>query len=285
MTEIGFVPLRFRKSVLQHALGVRYVPGYPMFLAIQGPPGDGKSFQAALTLQFAEIGVFRLSGSLLSGEFERDSVNAVRNLYKSAAKHAGMPGPEGGNAALLLEDFDLSPASQRDGTRYTVNSQLLTGFLMNLHDDVASCEVETARRIPIYLTGNDFSYLHSPLVRHGRIEFFTWEPTPEERADIVFTALADYVMDIGKEDVVLLCKKHSSLPVSAFAAAAQRVCSAALYDKLVQLGREKFDALTKTPSARQVLQMLQVPLSAVEAELKEQVGANRRPRKFGVKTR
>jgi len=282
MTEMGLVPPRFRKSVLQHALGVRYIPGYPMFLAIQGPPGDGKSYQAALTLQFAEIKVFRLSGSLLSGEFERNSVDAVRNLYKSAAEHAGMSVPKGGNTALLLEDFDLSPASQRDGTRYTVNSQLLTGFLMNLHDDVASCDVGTARRLPIYLTGNDFSYLHGPFVRHGRIDFFTWEPTPEERTDVVFAALRDYVIDIREEDVALLCKKHSSLPISAFTAAALRVCSASLYDKLAQLGGEKFDALTKDPSARQ---LLKVPLSAVEPELKEQADANRRPRKFGVKTR
>jgi hypothetical protein len=278
MAELPFVPPRYQKHVMQHALGVRYIPGYPMLLAIQGLPGDGKSFQAALALQLAGIRVFRLSGSLLSGQFEGNSLEAISDLYESAAKHADTPHPEGGNAALLLEDFDLSPASQRNGTQYTVNSQLLTGFLMNLNDDVASCRVGTGRRLPVYLTGNDFSCLHGPLVRPGRIDFFTWEPTPEERADIVFTALTDYVADLSKEDAALCCKKHPALPISAFVAAGQRVCAVALYDQLVQLGREKFDALTKDQSARQALK---VPLSMVEAELKEQGSSNRRPRKFG----
>jgi ATPase family associated with various cellular activities (AAA) len=278
MAELPFVSPRYKKYVMQHALGVRYIPGYPMLLAIQGLPGDGKSFQAERALQLAEIRVFRLSGSLLSGQFEGNSLEAIRDLYESAAKHADTPSPEGGNAALLLEDFDLSPASQRNGTQYTVNSQLLTGFLMNLHDDVAACRVGTGRRLPVYLTGNDFSCLHGPLARPGRIDFFTWEPTPEERADIVFTALTDYVADLSREDAALFCKKYPALPVSAFVAAGQRVCAAALYDMLAQQGWEKFDAFTKDQSARQVLR---VPLSMVEAELKEQGSPNRRPRNFG----
>jgi hypothetical protein len=220
MPPTAFVAERFERHVVRHALAVQYMSRYPLILAIQGPPGDGKSFQAKLSLELAGIRVFRLSGALMAGAYEGDSVTALRKLYSRAARHA--VAQDGGHAALLLEDFDLSPASEREGTRYTVNSQLLTGFMMNLADDVATCEVEEEQRLPVILTGNDFSFLHGPLVRPGRIDFFTWEPTDVERVQIVEAALTEHVSDLSLEGVALLCKRHPSVPVAAFVAAAHR---------------------------------------------------------------
>jgi hypothetical protein len=38
------------------------------------------------------------------------------------------------------------------------------------------------RRVPIIVTGNDFSTLYAPLIRDGRMEKFFWQP---DRTDII----------------------------------------------------------------------------------------------------
>ena len=38
-------------------------------------------------------------------------------------------------------------------------------------------------RVPIIVTGNDFSTLYAPLLRDGRMDKFLWEPTAEDKAE------------------------------------------------------------------------------------------------------
>jgi hypothetical protein len=42
-------------------------------------------------------------------------------------------------------------------------------------------------RVPIIITGNDFTKLYEPLVRAGRMTSFEWIPTPDERVEIVWS--------------------------------------------------------------------------------------------------
>ena len=277
MTE--FVPLRFQEYVLRHALAAELLAGYPLILAIQGPPGDGKSYQTALTLKRAGYQLFRLSGSLLSGSWERDSVEQVQDLYKRAAECADSGGES--KSALLLDDFDLSPASQRDGIRYTVNSQLLTGFLMNLADDVSMCQVNTSQRIPIFLTGNDFSSLHGPLIRPGRMDFFTWVPNQDERAQILHGALDPFVSDLSHDRLRQLCQKNPQLPISAFVATAQRLSASRLYTKISSVSGHH--VATGTGRLARELDSrgeLRVSLGDIEKDIQQQSGGWRRPKKF-----
>jgi len=89
----------------------------------------------------------------------------------------------------LIEDFDLGAASEKEATRYTINSQLLSAYMMNLADDIGLGEVGTDARFPVFITGNDFTDLHRPLARPGRMDFFTWRPTEEELAYMVWGLL------------------------------------------------------------------------------------------------
>lgn len=63
----------------------------------------------------------------------------------------------------------------------TVNNQIVSGTLMNLADNPTRVsigqdwrEADILHRIPIILTGNDFSTIYAPLIRDGRMEKFYW---------------------------------------------------------------------------------------------------------------
>lgn len=216
MTAIH-VPERFRHKVLAHAITASFCERYPLILAIQGPPGDGKSFQVRHVLRETGFGLITCSSSLLAGSFEAEPVRQLQELYGRARDLATVNSSS--LPVIVLEDFDLSPAGREDGVRYTVNSQLLVAFLMNLADDVGSCGVGTTQRFPIFMTGNDFSLLHQPLTRPGRMNVFSWVPTEEERAEVIFHMLDPYISSLERKDVERLSKQYKRLPISAFDAA------------------------------------------------------------------
>ena len=66
-------------------------------------------------------------------------------------------------------------------TQVTVNNQMVFGTLMNLCDNPTRVSVgqdwrsaDTVQRVPIIVTGNDFSTLWAPLIRDGRMDKFYW---------------------------------------------------------------------------------------------------------------
>jgi SpoVK/Ycf46/Vps4 family AAA+-type ATPase len=266
------LPERFREHVVRHALAVTHQPGAPLILAIQGPPGSGKSFQANLSLLEAGFQVFRLSGSLLGGDLEGEGVKRIQELYGRAAAWKELS-PRG-LPALLIEDFDLSPASQHDDTRYTVNSQLLAGFMMNLADDVAMCGLGTIR-LPVFLTGNDFSALPGPLVRPGRMDFFTWRPSGVERAQILRAVLREFVGEVSDDEIAALSRQFAGQSISAFAAAGHRAAASFLYHAYAKSGDPRLETLNKFAGQRTV------SLLDIKRELLDQTGAMRKPGRFG----
>jgi hypothetical protein len=70
---------------------------------------------------------------------------------------------------------------------------------MHLVDYPNSVDGKETLRVPIIITGNDFTRLYEPLVRAGRMEAFEWIPNLEERAEIV----AGIFPELPKED----CKR------------------------------------------------------------------------------
>lgn len=63
----------------------------------------------------------------------------------------------------------------------TVNNQIVVGTLMNLADNPTRVsvgqdwrETDITNRIPIIVTGNDFSTIYAPLIRDGRMDKFYW---------------------------------------------------------------------------------------------------------------
>jgi hypothetical protein len=214
MTDI---PERFRRRVLTHVISASCSDTYPLILLIQGHPGDGKSYQAYNILKSSKFAAMRFSSAELSGTYESESVSRFKDYYCRAAESAETF-PEA-LPVLLMEDFDLSPAGKRENNFYTVNSQLLAGFLMNLADDVSLCKMDTVRRIPIIVTGNDMSVVHGPLLRPGRVDVFTWQPTEQERAVMIHSALAGTVSPMDFKQAAKLARMFRDLPISAFSAA------------------------------------------------------------------
>ncbi|MET8382898.1 AAA family ATPase [Streptosporangium canum] len=237
------IPERFAHRVLTHAVAATFVESYPLVMAIQGPSGDGKSYQLARCLETAEFQPLTLSGAALSGSHEGDSTNALRELYgRAQAFHvANDEWP-----AIILEDFDLSPAGQKEDSKYTVNSQLLTGFLMNLSEQVGSTNIGTIKRYPIFLTGNDFTILHKPLMRPGRMDIFTWIPTSDEQSLMILSALQERVSKIRKEDAEKLQAEFPDEPIATFAAALNDCVAERIYGRVAGSGTLKFSSIRRS---------------------------------------
>ncbi|MEV0005810.1 AAA family ATPase [Micromonospora sp. NPDC050980] len=264
------IPERFKRRVLTHAISASCSSNYPLILLIQGHPGDGKSFQAYETLRGSNFAVMRFSSAELSGTYESESVSRFKDYYARAAESAETF-PEA-LPVLLVEDFDLSPAGRQERSFYTVNSQLLSGFLMNLADDVALCGMNTTRRIPLIVTGNDMSVVHGPLLRPGRVDIFTWRPTEQERAIMIHSALAGTVPSLDFKQAMKLTRAFSELPISAFSAAlnfcvgrrAMEAAEAAGYIDPVAI-REAFNSTSK------------ITVDELVAALRERDGPDGRP--------
>jgi hypothetical protein len=94
----------------------------------------------------------------------------------------------------------------------TVNNQIVVGTLMNLADNPTRVsvgqewrEADMVNRVPLIVTGNDFSTLYAPLIREGRMEKFYWQPT---REDIVNIVSRMYEKDgISRKDVISIVDK------------------------------------------------------------------------------
>ena len=161
----------------------------PLYLAVEGQPGEGKTSQAIGTCIQHNIEVLYISASQLSGSHERESLDIMESVYQEgvALREQGI------NVAMVIDDFHLSNASQDENIKRTINSTLLTAYLMNLADD------NSKERIPVILTGNDYSKIYEPLLRSGRADRFVWAPDKETRKLIVKNMLQSYVQGTDAE--------------------------------------------------------------------------------------
>lgn len=160
----------------------------PLILGVHGRKGEGKSFQCELVFQKMGIEPVRMSAGELESPDAGDPVRLIRMRYREAAELVRV---RGSMCVLLINDLDAGAGRVDQTTQYTVNTQLVNGTLMNIADNPTdvqlpgSYETEPIQRVPIIVTGNDFSTLYAPLVRDGRMEKFYWEPTRDDRLGIV----------------------------------------------------------------------------------------------------
>jgi hypothetical protein len=112
-------------------------------------------------------------------------------------------------------------------TQYTVNNQMVNATLMNIADNPTNVQLpgmynkEENPRVPIIVTGNDFSTLYAPLIRDGRMDKFYWAPTREDRVGVckgIFRS--DGIPD---EDVVRLVDAFPGQSIDFFGALRARV--------------------------------------------------------------
>lgn len=160
----------------------------PLILGIHGRKGEGKSFQCELVFERMGVEVVHMSAGELESPDAGDPARLIRVRYREAAELVRVRGKM---AALMINDLDAGAGRVDSFTQYTVNTQLVHGTLMNIADNPTnvqlpgSYEAEPIQRIPIIVTGNDFSTLYAPLIRDGRMEKFYWEPSSADRLGIL----------------------------------------------------------------------------------------------------
>lgn len=160
----------------------------PLILGVHGRKGEGKTFQCQLVFDRMGIEVVHMSAGELESPDAGDPARLIRLRYREAAELVKV---RGRMAVLMINDIDAGAGRVDQYTQYTVNTQLVNGTLMNIADNPTNVQLpgsydsEPIQRIPIIVTGNDFSTLYAPLIRDGRMEKFYWEPNRDDRIGIV----------------------------------------------------------------------------------------------------
>nr|APB03045.1 rubisco activase small subunit [Oryza malampuzhaensis] len=195
----------------------------PLILGIWGGKGQGKSFQCELV--FAKMGINPIMMS--AGELESGNAGEPAKLIRQRYREAADIIKKGKMCCLFINDLDAGAGRMGGTTQYTVNNQMVNATLMNIADNPTNVQLpgmynkEENPRVPIIVTGNDFSTLYAPLIRDGRMEKFYWAPTREDRVGVckgIFRT--DNVPD---EDIVKIVDSFPGQSIDFFGALRARV--------------------------------------------------------------
>ena len=201
----------------------------PLLLGIHGRKGEGKSFQCDLVFEKMGIQVVQMSAGELESPDAGDPARLIRVRYREAGELVKVRGKM---AVLVIQDIDAGIGRVDQMTQYTVNTQLVNGTLMNIADTPTNVQLpgsydsSPTQRIPIIVTGNDFSTLYGPLVRDGRMEKYYWEPTRDDRIGIVSGIFAEDSVNMA--DIVKLIDTFPTQSIDFYGALRSR-----LYDEQV----------------------------------------------------
>lgn len=149
-------------------------------LVLQGQPGTGKTIAAVdASLRFGWAALM-LPVALLASEHEGGASSVLDDVMRSAVQFSRRSRLR---VVVIMDDFDLGIMGADAKTAKTINSALLTQRIQALCDsgdyrDHLGCP------IPLILTGNDFTTQRASLLRDGRAEFITHEPTLDDRRNI-----------------------------------------------------------------------------------------------------
>ncbi|KAK4749496.1 hypothetical protein SAY87_026945 [Trapa incisa] len=190
----------------------------PLILGVWGGKGQGKSFQCDLV--FAKMGISPITMS--AGELESGNAGEPAKLIRQRYREAADMIRKGKMCCLFINDLDAGAGRLGGTTQYTVNNQMVNATLMNIADDPTHVQLpgmyslNENPRVPIIVTGNDFSTLYAPLIRDGRMEKFYWAPTWEDRVGVCTGIFrTDAVL---REDIVKLVDTFPGQSIDFFGA-------------------------------------------------------------------
>ena len=212
----------------------------PLILGIHGRKGEGKSFQCELVFERMGIEVIHMSAGELESPDAGDPGRLVRLRYREASELSKVRGKM---CVLMINDLDAGAGRFDRGTQYTVNTQLVNGTLMNIADNPTDVQLPGSydstplQRIPIIVTGNDFSTLYAPLIRDGRMEKFFWEPNRDDKVGIVSGIFAPD--GLPKSDIEKLVDTYINQPIDFFSALRSRIYDEQIRDFIHSTGFEK----------------------------------------------
>lgn len=215
----------------------------PLILGIHGRKGEGKTFMCELVFERMGVEVVHVSAGELESPDAGDSARLIRLRYREAAELTRV---RGRMAALMINDIDAGAGRVDEYTQYTVNTQLVNATLMNIADNPTnvqlpgSYELEPIQRIPIIVTGNDFSTLYAPMIRDGRMEKFFWDPDREDRIGIV-----NAILDLpgkSQEQVVRLIDTFPNQAIDFFSALRSRLLDEQIRDFIQSIGFDRISS-------------------------------------------
>jgi ATP-dependent 26S proteasome regulatory subunit len=206
----------FSKEIIAHyQMNLTGLPWASPIMAVEGPPGEGKTLQLQAIMEQGELPYASLSASQLSGRHEGDSLRPLYEAYEKLSAQC----TDDQIGCLIIDDFDLSSAGRRHETSYSVNSQLLTALMMELADDPSKCFEKPVRRHAIFMTGNDFSLIHGPLIRKGRCRLFSWNPCADQKHRIFLSILEKVKVTNAIEITDEIITSYPDIPIATFGAA------------------------------------------------------------------
>jgi len=222
-TEKIHIPERFEKAVTLHLLKNRIADGSiinpPLILGIDGLPGTGKTYQCQKVLQKLDYSTIVITGSELENKNAGEPAELIREKYINANYKLQTRTTKG--VAIVFDDLDVFIGDWGGNVQYTVNRQLVFGELMSMADNPYQVGGQKTERIPIIITGNDFTKLYEPLTRPGRFERFTWIPQKEEIVDIATSILYFVDSNLVKKLTLALADMYEknglkTIPISFF---------------------------------------------------------------------
>lgn len=230
----AYIPERFYKTVILHIiknlLPQEGVNRTPLLLGIHGSSGDGKTFQCESILTALGAKSFLISGGQLESHEAGEPAQRVRTAYLNAGK--SIISGETKIAVVLINDVDTGVGSWGEMVQYTINRQTVFGELMHIVDYPTNVEGRQTKRIPIIMTGNDFSKLYEPLTRAGRMTAFEWRPTIEEKVEVVLRIYPE----LEKKEVKTLVTNFREQPVAFFSHLRTTLIDDVLWEEIQRLG-------------------------------------------------
>jgi len=209
----AFIPERFENAVLKHIINTNTAttvpnPRYPLLLGIQGPYGYGKTFMVKEVCKKYGIHLVSVSSSELSGEMEGDSKKSLKRQYELICYEIERRKTCG---ALMIDDFHLTIATA-DNVGKTVNSNLLASYLMNICDNPDVTSV----RVPIIMTGNNYRRVYPALIRDGRMDILTWDPTIDDIRPIVTQIFLSKFTGIDGQTIARMLDIYADMNIAFF---------------------------------------------------------------------
>ncbi|XP_065028879.1 ribulose bisphosphate carboxylase/oxygenase activase 2, chloroplastic-like [Musa acuminata AAA Group] len=195
----------------------------PLILGVWGGKGQGKSFQCELV--FAKMGINPIMMS--AGELESGNAGEPAKLIRQRYREAADIIKKGKMCCLFINDLDAGAGRLGGTTQYTVNNQMVNATLMNIADNPTNVQLpgmynkQENPRVPIIVTGNDFSTLYAPLIRDGRMEKFYWAPTRDDRIGVCMGIFR--TDNVPTEDIVKLVDSFPGQSIDFFGALRARV--------------------------------------------------------------
>ena len=179
-----YIAERFEKEVLLHVfknISTQF-ENSPLILGIQGPPGEGKTYQLNKLFDKYNFKAVYISVGELESNNAGEPASLIRKKYIECAEYM----EKGFLSALIINDIDTGIGNFGPLVQTTINTQQLIGQLMDLADrpNIIGSSI-SIKRVPIIFTGNDFNKLYGPLIREGRMINFEWIATIEEKTQMI----------------------------------------------------------------------------------------------------